>query len=106
MAKLAPVLFYTLMRTWSRDYEVLAVTTAKRTQFFGRRMDNSATHVVAGECKGRFETAEAAQSRIAAVKAVRARHKPAIEAAEKESSRLRYLESSDIDLALAGELDG
>lgn len=107
-SKLKEALFYTLHIRWLSDYKVLAVTTEKNYQYFGRYVDdNSATHARKSECKGRFPTAEAAQECIAAVKAVREAHRPDIKAARAAVAEAEQAEYREIEAVLKGAwLDG
>jgi hypothetical protein len=105
MAKLKDVQFYTLHHAWHFiGWEIVAVTTEKSSQYFGRYVrDNSATHVRASECKGRFPTAEAAEARIAAVKLVKEKHKKPIELAKKALRQLEDEQERDVQAALDGK---
>lgn len=106
--KLKEALFYTIMKRWGySSWEVLAVTTEKRRQFFGRyASDNSGTHVSQSDCVGRFPTQEAAEARIEAIKRVTQRHEPAIKAAALAEDRARQARDTDIERAWKGEIDG
>jgi hypothetical protein len=107
MAKLKDVLFYTIKRGWLNNYEILAVTTEKRRQYFGRRVeDNSATHVTVRDCHGKFSTAEEAKNKTDGIKKIQAAYMPLIDEAAREFSRLHNQQTRDIDRVLRGEISG
>lgn len=71
MAK--PALFWTIKpKWWAGGFEVMRVTTEKPRRFYGSTADGENTHVKAVDCRGRFETQEAAEARIETVKMVQA----------------------------------
>lgn len=63
------VLYWTLnKKRYAFGYEVLAVTSeGPRDRINGRFEDGAATHTLQHDCKGRFDTLEAAKNKIAAI---------------------------------------
>lgn len=102
MATLKKALFYTLGRTWlGRDYRVMAVTTEKKRQYFGRwTEDNSATHVSIHDTVGRFKTEADALDHVSKVEAIKAKHRPLIRAADNAADAARNAEQAEITALL------
>lgn len=99
-------LYYTIRVSYGH-YEVMAVTSEKRRQVYGRLVeDRSATHVSVSDTRGRFDSAEAALARVAAVKAVARRHESAIRSARGALDEAYAARDADTKLALEGKIDG
>jgi hypothetical protein len=97
--RLKEPLFYTLAQAWSnrRGYRVMAVTTEKRSQFFGRYVDcNEGTHRAIRQCKGRFKTAEEAEACIQGIEEIRARCEYEIKDAYARLVRLQQARDKEI----------
>lgn len=106
MSRLKKALFYTIVRRYGTS-DIMAVTTEKRRQYFGRWVsDDSGTHVSIGDTSGRFATAAEAEARVAAVRRVKERYKPLLSEANRELSRIYSAEEQDIRLACEGRLEG
>lgn len=104
---LKKALFYTIANPWRGDHKIMAVTSEKRSQYFGRfTEDNSGTHVRKQDCRGRFDTEADARARLTAVQAVRARHRPIRKACEEASTAAWCAEETDVERAIKGEIDG
>lgn len=77
-----PALYYALRNDYS-SYQIVAVTSEKSRQWFGRlTADNSATHGTFGSLVGRFDTEEAAREKIDAIKAINNKHEKSIKDAQ------------------------
>lgn len=91
-------LFYTLVRRWSDSgFVVMAVTTEKSRQYFGRTLPlEEQTHVRISDTTGRFPDMFQAHAKIAEVQAVREKYKPLIKTAYDELHKLQNAEIAEI----------
>ena len=101
--KLKEPLFYAIHKSYFA-WRVVAVTTYKPSgRWHGRYIaDNETTHGIGGDLVGKFDTADAALDRVAAVQAVRSKYEPLRKAAEAEVSRLWRLEQDEMIAAASG----
>jgi hypothetical protein len=101
MAK--PTLFWTIKpKWWAGGFEIMRVTTAKPRRYYGTTEDGENTHARAADCRGRFETREAAEARLQVVAEVRkafADTHPVLTAAR---NRAEKAERQAIDAAVEG----
>jgi hypothetical protein len=101
--KLKEALFYAIHRNYYA-WRVVAVTTHKSSgRWHGRYVaDNETTHGTGRDLIGKFDTAEAALERVAAVTAVKDKWEPLIEANREEGSRLYRKQQEEME-AVVGE---
>lgn len=85
-----PALYYSIQSDYGSDYQVVAITSEKSRQWYGRTVANNvATHGTMRNLNGRFETAEAAQLKIEAIDRIDKHYKPQIEAIEKRKTDIQ-----------------
>lgn len=91
-------LFYTLVRRWSDSgFVVMAVTTEKSRQYFGRTLPaEEPTHVRISDTSGKFADMFQAQAKIAEVQAIREKYKPLIKIAYEGLHKLQNAEIAEI----------
>lgn len=90
-----PILYWTLTGSrYGHRYAAFAVTSeGPRNRINGRFADDHPSHTTKHDCTGRFETKEAAESKVAEIKVIRAKfddarkpHNEAIRIADREES--------------------
>lgn len=114
MASTKPTLFFTLFRCWHvGGFKIMRVTTEKRRQFYGSFVDEDMpTHCNPNQTIGRFETVDAAQSKIDGVKSIRALYEPKLarlrqQMVETEDAQRQRIDRFINDVSrLPGPLDG
>lgn len=95
-----PALFYSIVNDLYHP-KVVAVTTEKSRQWHGRDCrDDSGTHGRASELRGRFDTLEAAQTKVEAVKEIQAKHEPIIRAARNAYTLAERAKREEIEAVL------
>lgn len=85
-------LFWTLRRplyTHSGGYELMEVTTAKGSRYWGRAENGDATNARAADTKGKFPTAEAARGMIDTLRKIDGGYRGKI---EQHRIDIRFLE--------------
>lgn len=104
MANMAkPTLFWTLRpHWWSGGFEIMRVTTEKPRRYHGTDADGEPTQAAVKDCKGRFETKEAAEAVIKAVSKVKQQHADGIATLTAARTLAEKAERDEIDIVLAG----
>ena len=98
-----PALFWTLRpHGYSGGFRIMRVTTEKPRRYYGTDEDGEPTHVVASQCKGRFETREEAEAVIAKVAAVVKAHADNHAILTAARNAAERLEREEIAVVLAG----
>ena len=80
----------------------MRVTTEKPRRYYGTDEDGEPTHVIAAQCKGRFETREEAEAVIAKVAAVVKAHADNHAILTAARNAAERLEREEIAVVLAG----
>jgi fibronectin type 3 domain-containing protein len=99
-----PALFWTLKpKWWAGGFEIMRVTTEKPRRYYGTTVDGENTHVKAADCRGMFDTQEAAEATIERVKTIRAQHAEAVQLLGLARNRAEKAERDAIDAVTRGE---
>jgi len=105
-----PILYYALNRAgWGRAFDVLAVTSEKGRQVYGRRLDDSVTHVSERDIIHRFPEGMGAEFARAATERADAeakRHATGIRMARDEVTRLEAARDAAVLAAAKGKPAG
>lgn len=97
------MIFYTIKKDYVW-YTVMKVTSEKgggwgRKQYYGS-INGIPTHCVSSDTFGRFETPEAATIPIDQIRAIKAKHKPLIDEAQRQYINAQNAEQAEIDACL------
>lgn len=90
-------LYYALRRKWGSDFGVVAITTEKRSHWWGRNSDGEATHGALYDLYGRFPTMGAADAVINDMKAIKEKFAPRVKELSDALSALYVEETQVID---------
>lgn len=96
-------IFYTLVSSMGLGfkYRLLKVTSIKNSQVYGRDEHDEATHCARRDCRGRFETEEAAVSVIDSIQEANQKYSDLREPHEKSISELYRTERDLIDVIIS-----
>ena len=91
-----PISYYGVIRVW-HGFDVLAVTTERGRQVYGRRADESSTHVAARDVLVKLPDAQSAQSFMAKAGRIKAKHRPKIKEAERNLMLAQQAEQRELE---------
>lgn len=95
-----PIIYHAVIRVWG-GFEIIGVTTEKGRQVYGRRLDESSTHVAARDVVARFPDHQTALSFISRAGKIKAKHRGKIKEAERALSFAHRAEQDELDRLVA-----
>jgi hypothetical protein len=95
-----PILYYGVIRVWG-GFEVIGVTTERGRQVYGRRADESSTHVAARDVIAKLPDQQSALSFMAKAGRIKAKHRPKIKEAERELTNAKGAEQRELEALVA-----
>ena len=91
-----PIKEYGVIRVWG-GFEVIGITTERGRQTYGRRADDSSTHVASRDVVAKLPDQQSALSFMAKAGRIKAKHRPKIKDAERALTEARRAEDSDLE---------
>lgn len=91
-----PIICYAVIRVWG-GYEIIGVTTEVGRQTYGRRLDESSTHVSTRDVVARLPDRDSALSLMERAGRIRAKYRPKIDEARRAAQLIEAQQNREID---------
>lgn len=99
-----PIIKYAVTRSWREPFTIIAVTTVKGRQVYGRFLhDDAATHVAERDVLCMVPTRERAYSLLERAAGVKAKHKRSIDDANRALVKAQAAERVELEALIAAE---